>query len=476
MGAMNYEEYIASHRDDFESRLFEVLRFPSISAVESHRPDMRLTAEWFRNLFIDIGLQAELIETAGHPIVFAKYTPPTATDETPTIMVYGHYDVQPPDPLDLWLSPPFEPTVRDGNVYARGATDNKGQFLTHPFAIESLLKTQGSLPYKVKFVVEGEEEIGSRSLGQFLHTEEGKQKLACDCIVVSDTSQFAPGLPTITYGLRGIVACELFLTGPNRDLHSGTFGGCVFNPAIALSKILSQLIDENGAIQIPHFYDDVLPLTDREKNQFAALPFDEKEFFATIGLESGFGERGFTTVERRSARPTFDINGITAGYQGKGSKTIIPSKASAKFTCRLVPNQDPEKIVEAIRSYIATLIASLSDLRATTDTASLSGTAMSGITWELVVQHGAAGISLDLDKSKFVDPMTKALEQTFGKKPVFTREGGSIPIVAEFSHILGADVLFVGWGQDDDALHSPNEKFSLTSFRKGILASARFFA
>jgi len=455
---MTYEGYITSQRDDFESRLFEVLRFPSVSAVEAHRHDVKRTAEWFRRLFTNMGLQSELIESDGHPIVFAEYTPPTATETTPTIMAYGHYDVQPPDPLELWQSPPFEPTVRNGNVYARGATDDKGQFLTHVFAVESILKTEGSLPCKVKFVVEGEEEsVGSQALHQLLQTDEGKRKLACDCIVVSDTSQFAPDLPTITYGLRGILACELFLTGPQRDLHSGTFGGAVFNPAIALTKILSQFTDENGVVQIPQFYDDVLPLTDRERNQFAALPFDESKFLEKIGLSTGFGEKDYSTVERRCARPTFDINGITAGYQGEGMKTIIPSKASAKFTCRLVPNQVPEKIASAVRSYIATLIPP-------------------GITWELSVQHGAAGMSLDLDKSKFVEPMAKALEQTFGKSPVFTREGGSIPIVAEFNHILGADVLLVGWGQDDDALHSPNEKFSLTSFHRGILASARFFS
>ena len=455
---MTYEAYIHSHRDDFESRFFEVLRFPSVSAVEAHRPDVRRTAEWFCDQFDGMGLHTEIIETAGHPLVFAEYVPQAATEKTPTILVYGHYDVQPPDPLDLWQSPPFEPTVRDGNVYARGATDDKGQFLTHVFAVESLLQTQTPLSCIIKFIVEGEEEsVGSQALEQFLHTDEGKQKLACDCILVSDTSQFAPGLPTITYGLRGILACELFLTGPNRDLHSGTFGGAVFNPAIALTKILSQFTDANGVVQIPHFYDDVKPFTDRERSQCAALPFDEGDFFAKIGLESGFGEQGYTTIERRSGRPTFDINGITAGYQGKGSKTIIPSKASAKFTCRLVPNQDPEKIASALRSYIAQLVPP-------------------GITWDLVMQHGAAGMSLDLDQSRFVEPMAAALERTFGKKPVFTREGGSIPIVAQFNHVLQADVLLVGWGQDDDALHSPNEKFSLTSFHNGILASARFLA
>ena len=454
--AMNYEEYIASHQNDFETRLFDVLRLPSVSAVEAHRPDVRRTAEWFCNQFTNIGLHAELLETEGHPIVFAEYTPPALTEKTPTLLIYGHYDVQPPDPLNLWLSPPFEPDVRNGNVYARGATDDKGQFLTHVFAVESILKSQGSFPCKVKFVVEGEEESsGSCSLEKLLKTDEGKRKLACDCIVVSDTSQFAEGQPTITYGLRGIAAFELVLTGPNRDLHSGTFGGSVFNPATALTKILSQFTDENGVVLIPQFYDDVIPLTDRERNEFSALPFDESGFFTKIGLKTGFGEKGYSTNERRWGRPTFDINGLTAGYQGEGSKTIIPSRASAKFTCRLVPNQDPEKIVSAIRSYIASLTPP-------------------GIAWELAVQHGAAGMCLNLDKSRFVEPMAKALERTFKKKPVFTREGGSISIVAEFHHVLQADVLLVGWGQDDDALHSPNEKFSLASFHHGILASARF--
>jgi len=453
---MTYEEYITLHRDDFTARFFEVLRLPSVSAIEAHRPDIKRTAEWFRNQFTAMGLKAELIESAGHPLVFAEYTPPTATEKTPTILIYGHYDVQPPDPLNLWTSPPFEPVIRNGNVYARGANDDKGQCLTHLFAVESILQSQDALPCKIKFIIEGEEEsVGSRALGHFLHSDEGKRKLACDCLVVSDTSQFAPGQPTITYGLRGIAAFELFLTGPNRDLHSGTFGGSVFNPAVALTKILSQFTDENGIVQIPQFYDDVIPLTDRERSQFAALPFDDAEFFAKIGLQSGFGEKGFSTNERRWARPTFDINGITAGYQGEGSKTIIPSKASAKFTCRLVPNQDPEKIAAAVCSFVAKLIPP-------------------GITCEVSVQHGAAGMSLDLDKSRFVEPMAKALEKTFGKKPVFTREGGSIPIVAEFHHVLQADVLLVGWGQDDDAIHSPNEKFSMESFYNGILASARF--
>jgi len=449
---LSYENYISERKDSFEQQLFEVLRIPSISALTSNKPDVRRAAEWFRNKFTAIGLKSELIETAGHPLVYAE-TPAVAN--APVILIYGHYDVQPPDPLKLWETPPFEPTVRNGNVYARGATDDKGQFLTHVFAVESHLNTAGQLPFQVKFIVEGEEEVGGSGIDAFLNSEEGKKKLASDCILISDTSMFGPGQPTITYGLRGVICFELFLTGPNRDLHSGTFGGSVFNPAIAMSKIIAQLIDENGIVQVPHFYDDVLPLTERESQQFASLPFDEREFFARIGLEKGFGEEGYSTNVRRWARPTFDINGITAGYQGEGPKTIIPSKASAKFSFRVVPNQLPAKIVESTRSYIASLIPE-------------------GITHNLVVDHGAPGMCLNLDESGFVAPMSAALEKTFSCPPVFIREGGSIPIAAEFNRVLDADVLLVGWGQDDDALHSPNEKFSLAGFHLGILGSARF--
>ncbi|MDR1962952.1 MAG: dipeptidase [Planctomycetaceae bacterium] len=448
-----FEDYILSQKAYFESKWFEILRIPSISAIEEFQPHIRHAANWFRDHFQGIGLCSELIETTGYPLVYAE-TPAVAG--SPVVLVYGHYDVQPPDPLELWKSPPFEPTIRDGNVYARGATDDKGQFLTHVFAVESLLKSGETLPFQIKFIVEGEEEYGGKAIDHFLHSDEGQKKLACDCVLVSDTSMFGPGQPTITYGLRGIVAFELFLTGPNRDLHSGTFGGSVFNPAIALTQILSQFIDEKGIVQIPQFYDDVIPLTERERTQFAALPFDDAAFFEKIGLTQGFGEIGFSTNERRWARPTFDINGLTAGYQGEGSKTIIPSKASAKWTCRLVPNQDPQKIADSVREFVAMRIPS-------------------GVTWELVVQHGAPGMRLDLDASEFVNPMATVLEKTFARPTVFTREGGSIPIVAEFQRVLNADVLLVGWGQDDDALHSPNEKFALQSFHAGILASARFF-
>ncbi|MDR3234966.1 MAG: dipeptidase [Planctomycetaceae bacterium] len=460
---MQFDDYIRSNKADFESRLFEILRIPSVSACSENKPDMCRSADWlvrqFQSFGTEFGMKSELIETAGNPLVYAEYTPEKPAADAPVILIYGHYDVQPPDPLDLWKTPPFEPAVHNGNVYARGANDDKGQSLTHLFAVESLLKTEGSLPCKVKFILEGEEEVGSQSLHDYVYSETGKRKLACDCILVSDTNMFAPGQPTITYGIRGILAAELHLTGPNRDLHSGIYGGAVYNPALALTRILAQFTDAGGKINLPNFYDDVLALTDKERKQFTALPFDESAFFADLNLPpdsaSCWGEAGYSVNERRWTRPSFDINGITAGYQGRGSKTIIPAKASAKFTFRLVPKQEPKKIFTSLQIFLAGIIPS-------------------GITWELERQHGEAAMCLDLDKSCFVEPMSAALEKTFGRKPVFIREGGSVPIIADCHQVLGADVLFTGWGQEDDAIHSPNEKFSLESFQKGILASAQF--
>ncbi len=450
------EDYLAANKDRFESLFFEILRIPSVSAVSAHAADMKAAAVWFAERLNGNGLKSELINVGENrpPLVYAE-TPPVPN--APVVLVYGHYDVQPPDPLDLWKTPPFEPTERDGNVYARGATDDKGQVLTHVFAVETFLHSVEKIPFQIKFVIEGEEEVGGEGIFGYIHTPEGKKKLACDCIIVSDSSMFGPGQPAITYGLRGIVAMELFLTGPNRDLHSGGFGGTVANPAVMLTKILSQFVNENGVVKIPHFYDNVLPLTERESNQLASLPFDEAGYFEKIGLQTGFGEAGFTTVERRWARPTFDINGLTSGYQGEGSKTIIPSKASAKFTFRLVPNQDPKKIMAAVRDFVAQIVPP-------------------GITWNLVDQHGAEAMRLDLDESEFAAPMAAALEKTFTTSPVYVREGGSIPIVGEMHKVLDAEVLLVGWGQDDDNLHSPNEKFSLASFHDGTAASVRFFA
>ena len=448
------DDYLTANRERFETLFFEVLRIPSVSADPAHAADMKQTAQWFADRLQYAGLTSEIIETSGHPLVYAE-TPPV--DGMPVVLVYGHYDVQPPDPLNFWKTPPFEPTVRDGNVFARGATDDKGQVLPHLFAAETFLQSVATPPFQLKFVIEGEEEVGSKGIGEFLHSETGKNKLACNCIVVSDSQMLGPCQPAITYGLRGIVAFELFLTGPNRDLHSGGFGGSVFNPAIALSQILAQFVSEVGVIKVPHFYDDVLPLTERESEQIALLPFDEAEFCEKLGIAKSFGEAGFTTMERRWARPTFDVNGLTSGYQGEGSKTIIPGKASAKFTFRLVPNQDPKKIAKNVRDFIATLIPA-------------------GITWRLDEQHGAEAMRLNLDDSGFIEPMSSALEKTFACPPAYMMEGGSIPIIGDFHKVLGADVLLVGWGQDDDNAHSPNEKFSLSTFHDGIAAGVRFFA
>jgi acetylornithine deacetylase/succinyl-diaminopimelate desuccinylase-like protein len=369
------------------------------------------------------------------------------------VLVYGHYDVQPPDPLDLWSSPPFEPSRREGNLYARGATDDKGQMLTHVKSAEAWLRTEGRLPVSLKYIIEGEEEVGSLGLEHFLKTSAGR--LACDCVVISDGGKFSRDIPAITYGLRGIAYYELRLTGPNRDLHSGSFGGSVTNPANALAHILAALVDGRGKIQVPGFYDDVVPLSDRERKEMASLPFDEARYFADVGVSGAMGEEGYTALERRWARPTCDICGITSGYQGDGAKTVLPAKASAKVSFRLVPNQDPEKITSALRAWLPTVTPP-------------------GIRAELIDLHGAPGVLVPLE-SPYIAAAARAIEQAFGRAPVYTREGGSIPIVTTFAQSLKADSLLIGWGQDDDNTHSPNEKFCLEDFHRGIKASARLW-
>jgi succinyl-diaminopimelate desuccinylase len=371
-------------------------------------------------------------------------------------LVYGHYDVQPPDPLELWETPPFEPTVRDGKVFARGATDDKGQMITHVFGVEAYLKTKGSLPIQVKFLIEGEEESGGAGLEAFLNGEYDaevpvKEKISADIAVISDCSQYGPGQPAITYGLKGITYYQVNLTGPNRDLHSGGFGGTVANPANVLCKMMAALIDEKGRVQIPGFYDDVEELTDREREQFSQLGFSDQEYQEELGLKALAGEEGYTTLERRWARPTFDINGLWSGYQGEGAKTVLPAKAGAKFSCRLVPNQNPEVIQEGMRKM-------------------LEGLCPDSIEMEFIALHGAPGFVLSLD-SPFMEAAADAIEKGFGVRPVFVRSGGSIPVVNAFTEMLGIDTLLLGWGQDDDNLHSPNEKFSLEDFHRGIKSS-----
>ncbi len=446
------DDYLLAHAERFERELCDFLRIASISADADYRDDIRRAADWVADQFRRLKFSTEIIPTSGHPLVYAESP---NVPGAPTVLVYGHYDVQPVVPLEKWNSPPFEPTRRDGNLVARGATDDKGQLLTHVKAAEAWIETEGSLPLNLKFLIEGEEEVGSEGLEAFLTDPAQAKRLACDCVVISDGSQFAPGKPAVTYGLRGIVCFELHVLGPDRDLHSGSFGGSVTNPANAMSQILAGLIDERGKIQIPGFYDDVVPLTDRERKAFADLGFDEGEYFAEIAVDGAIGEEGYTALERRWARPTFDINGMWSGYQGEGAKTVLPAVAGVKFSFRLVPNQDPEKIAAGLKQRLDELTPP-------------------GIKLELTSMHGGAGVLVSLD-SPYVKAASRAIEHAFGCPPVYTREGGSIPIVAQFVEKLGADALLIGWGQDDDNTHGPNEKFSLADFHRGIKASARLW-
>jgi succinyl-diaminopimelate desuccinylase len=442
--------YLDSHRDEFDHDLMELLRIPSVSADSQFAGDVQRAAAWLAGRFQELGLHSELIRTDGHPLVYAE-SPPVAG--RPIALVYGHYDVQPPDPLGEWISPPFEPTVRDGNVYARGATDDKGQMLTHFEGVRAWMGAEGKLPLQVKFLIEGEEEVGSEHLAKYIAAN--RDKLRCDCVVISDTSQFARGVPAITYGLRGIAYFELRLVGPKQDLHSGVFGGGITNPANTLARMLSELIDENGHIQVPGFYDDVAPITERERTQFRSLPFSEQQFREQHGVAGVSGETGYSTLERRWARPSFDINGLTSGYQGEGAKTVLPARATAKFSFRLVPNQDPQKISAALHDFLASHVPP-------------------GIKMELIDFHGGPGVVMSLD-SPYLEAAATAIEHGFGRRPVFIREGGSIPIVTTFASELQAVVLLLGWGQNDDNLHSPNEKFALADFHRGIRASAHLW-
>ena len=441
------EEYLETNRPTFEQDLFELLRIPSVSADPAFHDQVLEAGRWVAQQLAAMGLATETIETPGSPLIYAESP---AVPGAPTVLVYGHYDVQPPDPLDEWTTPAFEPTVRDGNVYARGATDDKGQMLTHLMSVRAWLASRGDLPVQVKFLIEGEEEVGSENLEDFL--AKNRDKLACDCVVISDTSQYGPGQPAITYGLRGIVCYELRVTGPKQDLHSGSFGGAVVNPANALCRMMASLHDAQGRVCIPGFYDGIQDLADSEREQLANLPFDESQFGKQLGVAALDGEAGFTTNERRWTRPTLDINGITTGYQGAGPKTVIPARASVKFSCRLVPNQDPKKIDAAVRDYLQSQLPE-------------------GVTMELQEFHGAPGVVVPLE-SPYIRAAARAIEKGFGTAPVFIREGGSIPIVTQFHEELGADVLLLGWGQNDDNMHSPNEKFSLDDFQRGIRSSA----
>lgn len=442
------EQYLEGHRETFENDLCDLLSIPSVSADSRHRTDVRRAAEWMRNAFSQMGLQPRLIETEGQPLVYAE-TP--VVPGAPTVLVYGHYDVQPPDPLDQWISPPFLPTRRNGNLYARGATDDKGQMLTHVKSAQAWLAVRGRLPVQLKFLIEGEEEVGSKALQKYLESP-AADHLACNAVVVSDTSQFGPDQPAITYGLRGIAYFELHVKGPKQDLHSGTFGGGVTNPANVLAKLLGALTDDFGRVQVPGFYDDVRPLSTQERETLSKLPFDEQQFQRQLGVTGLHGEAGYSTLERRWTRPTCDVHGLWGGYQGEGGKTILPARAAAKFSCRLVPDQDPAKIAAAIRQF-------------------LESRKPPGVELELIYMSGAPGIVVPLD-SPAIHAAARAIERGFGRSPCLIREGGSIPIVMQFSKRLNADALLLGWGLDDDNTHSPNEKFRLADFHRGIKSSA----
>jgi acetylornithine deacetylase/succinyl-diaminopimelate desuccinylase-like protein len=441
------DAYLEKHRGDFEEQLKSLIRIPSVSAQPDHDKDTQRAAAFVRDDLASMGLKAELIPTKRHPIVYAEWL---GAPGKPTVLVYGHYDVQPAEPLEPWLSPPFEPTVRDGNLYARGATDDKGQMFTHLKAAEAWLKATGSLPVNLKFLIEGEEEIGGANLEAYV--AENHKRLACHYAVISDTSQFAPGMPAITYGLKGLAYFEVLVQGANRDLHSGTFGGTVTNPLNALVGILASLKGADGKIRIEGFYDAVKPLEDWERSAFGKLPFSESEFQADLTVPALTGEEGYSTLERKWARPTCDINGLYGGYAGPGPKTVLPCKGGAKLSFRLVPDQDPKTIETLFREHV----------RKHTPP---------GVTVEVISHHGAPAVLVDVNTSGF-RAAVRAVEEGFGARPVFIREGGSIPVVGLLKQHLKVDTLLLGWGQNDDNLHGPNEKFSLADFHRGIKASA----
>lgn len=443
--------YINEGRERFVGELSEFLRIPSISTLGDHKNDMQTAANFVLQKLKDAGISdSKIIETDGHPLVYGEWM---GAPGKPVVLIYGHYDVQPVDPLNLWDSPPFEPTIRNGKIYARGATDDKGQMYMHIKSVEAYFKTVGKLPLNVKFLIEGEEEIGSGNLEKFV--SQNTEMLKCDSVLISDTALFAAGIPTLTYGLRGLCYMEVEITGPNRDLHSGSFGGAVANPINILSGMIARLQDKNGKITIPGFYDDVVKITAKEKENFKALPFSEKKFAQELGVKEVFGEKGYSTLERIWVRPTLDCNGIFGGFTAKGAKTVLPSKATAKISMRLVPNQDPKKIARLFTKYIKEI-------------------APKSVKVTVQDLHGAYPIMTSLD-DKATLSASKAMAKAFGKKTVFMREGGSIPIVVTFAKKLKAPPVLMGLGLNSENLHSPNEHFNLDHFHLGIISSAYFF-
>ena len=441
---MNIRSYINENRARFFEEWASLIRIPSVSCQPAHKDDMLRCAERWKELLLEAGAQyADIMPSEGNPFVYAEYK--AEGDGLPTVLVYSHYDVMPVEPLDLWHSNPWEPAIRDGRLYARGADDDKGQAMIQVKAFEYLVKN-GLMNCNVKFIFEGEEEIGSPSLETFL--EEHKELLACDIILVSDTSMIGKETPSITTGLRGLAYWEIAVTGPNRDLHSGHFGGAVKNPINALTEMLSKVVDENGRITIPGFYDDVVELSEEERRDLNKAPFEIEEYKADLGVDELWGEKGYTTLERTGIRPTLEVNGIWGGYIGEGAKTVLPSKASAKISMRLVPNQDSQKITQLFKAHFESI-------------------APANVKVSVNPHHGGEPVVTPTDSAAY-QAAAKAIEESFGKAPIPTRGGGSIPIVALFERELGIKTVLMGFGLDSDNLHSPNEKFDIANYLKGI--------
>ncbi len=444
-------EYAQSNQDRFLAELIEFLRIPSVSTQAAHKPDIERAAAWLRDKLLDAGFpRADVVPTGGHPIVYAEWL--AAGPDAPTILVYGHYDVQPPDPLELWNSPPFEPTIVGDDLFARGAADDKGQLYVHVKAAQAFKETAGALPINVKCMFEGEEESGSPSLEPFIRDH--AELLAADVVVISDTHILGKDTPSIVYGLRGITYAEIEVTGPDHDLHSGTYGGAVQNPINALCHLIAKLQDPDGHVNIPGFYDRVRDLGPDERAELARAPFDREAWLQEAGVKTDWGEAAYTIPERTAVCPTLDVNGMWGGYIEPGAKTVLPSKAYAKVSMRLVPDQQPAEIYQLLRDYLAQI-------------------APPAVEVQVRDLHGGDPAVVRRDSSAML-AACRAYAETFGKEPVFVRGGGSIPVVAAYQEALGIETILMGFGLPDDRLHSPNEKFHLPNFYRGIETVIRF--
>lgn len=447
----NVIDFINVSRERYLDELKSLLAIPSVSALPEHASDVKRCADWCADEMRRIGLaNVHLIDTPGYPVVYGDWL---GAPGAPTILFYGHYDVQPVDPLNLWQSPPFEATVRDGEIFARGAADDKGQVFMHFKAIEAHMKQNGRLPVNIKIILEGEEEVGSLNLDDVVRSH--KRELTADVVVISDSAMFARGIPSICYGLRGLVYFQIDLRGSSTDLHSGSFGGALANPAFVLAQIIAQMKDRSGRVKIPGFYDDVRPLRDEERNAWAALPFNDKQYRKDFGVPKLFGETGYTTLERTWARPTLEVNGLLSGFTGEGAKTVLPAVAMAKISMRLVADQNPDKIADLFEAYVR---------KVTPKTVGLKITRMQG------GKPWMTGYD-----NPYVQAAARAIERGFGKPPVFTREGGSIPVVSTFQEELGVPSVLFGVGLPDENAHAPNEKLDVSNFHNGVIASAYLY-